>query len=177
MMKKLFAALLAALLALSCTAFAATYVDRDKDLTFEYDESLFGIAMDDEADDELLVILEGKDAGWGETGISIHLAELDDGERFPVVDDFSDMVAETGDIVTQGEWNGFKDVIMFTATFEDGGSESVFIAPVQDDDDDAEVEGILTVKVSVTGIGDESLAMGRDDAISAVLDTLKVLDD
>ncbi len=176
MMKKLFAVLLITMLALTCTAFAATYIDRDKDLTFEYDESLFKITMDDETDDELLVILAGKDSSWGETGISIHLGELRDGEKFPTVDDFSEMVAATGDVVTQGEWDGFKDVIMYTSTFEDGSTESVFIAPIYDDDDD-EVDDILTVKISVANIEDEGIAMGRDDMISAVMDTLKVLDD
>ena len=176
-MKKLFVVLLITMLALTCTAFATTYIDRDKDLTFEYDEDIFEIAMDDEADDELLVILAGKDPGWGETGISIHLGELRDGEEFPSVADFSEMVADTGNMVTQGEWNGFRDVIMFTSTFEDGSLESVFIAPIYDDDNDNEVEEILTVKINVANIEDEDIAMGRDDMISAVLDTLKVLDD
>ncbi len=175
-MKKLLAVLLIALLALPGGAFAATYTDRDRDMTFEYDEDLFEITMNDEADDELLVILAGKDPGWGETGISLHLAEMRDGEAFPTVDDFSEMVADTGDEVNQGEWNGFRDVIMFTSVFEDGGKEAVFIAPIYDDDDD-EIEESLTVKINVADIGDEGVAMERDDAISAVLDSLKVLDD
>ncbi len=173
-MKKFFAMLMIAVLALTCTsALAATYIDRDRDLTFEYDEALFEIAMNDETDDELLVILAGKDAAWGETYVKFHLADLDDGEKFPTMADFDDMKASFGIEVTQGEWNGFADVFMYTMPGE-GNSESVFIAPIYDDDDDREVEDILTVTVGVTDMEDP---MARDDAISAVLDTLKVLED
>ena len=174
-MKKTIAILMAAILALALctTAFAATYTDRDRDLTFEYDDKLFEITMDDQSDDELLVILSGKEKTWGETSVSIHLADLDDGEKFPTMADFDDMVAATGDKVTQGEWNGFKDVFMYTSTFEDGTSESVFIVPIYDHDE-PEVEDILTVKIGVTAMED---SMARDDAISAIVDTLKVLDD
>ena len=174
-MKKTIAILMAAILALALctTAFAATYTDRDRDLTFEYDDKLFEITMDDQSDDELLVILSGKEKTWGETSVSIHLADLDDSEKFPTMADFDDMVAATGDTVTQGEWNGFKDVLMYTSTFEDGNTESVFIVPIYDRDE-PEVEDILTVKIGVTAMED---SMARDDAISEIVDTLKVLDD
>ena len=68
-MKKIIAVLMAAILALALctTAFAAAYTDRDRDLTFEYDDKLFEITMDDQTDDELLVILTGKDESWGDT--------------------------------------------------------------------------------------------------------------
>ena len=169
-MKKLFAILMIAVLALTCTtAFAATYIDRDRDLTFEYDEALFEITMDDETDDELLVILSGKQSDWY---IKFYLADLEDGEKFPTLADFNDMAAQANIEVTQGEWNGFTDVIMYTYPGE-GQSESVFIVPVYDDDD-REVEDILTITVGVTDMED---SMDRDDAISAVLDSMKVLDD
>jgi len=77
--------------------------------------------------------------------------------------------------LTQGEWNGFKDVFMYTVEYDDGASEHYFIAPVTDDDDN-EVEDILTVVVGVNKLDDEDAAMERDDLISAVLDTLKVDD-
>ena len=169
-MKKFFAMILIAILALTTTAFAATY--RNDDITFEYDDTLFEISMDDHTDGEDLVILTGKDAAWGNTFIRIHLRDLDDGEQFPTKDEFTPLADVE---VTQGEWNGYKNVFMYTINDEDGTSDNFFIAPVMDDDD-GEVEDILTVEVSVSRIDDEDMAMARDDAISAVLDSLKVDD-
>lgn len=172
MMNKFFAILIAAVLALSCTAaFAATYT-RDDDIRFEYDENAFEIVMDDHSDDEDLIILDGKDAAWGNTFIRIHLADLDDGERFPTMDSFTAMPDAKN--LTQGEWNGFKDVFMYTVEYEDGDAEHYFIAPVTDDD--GEVEDILTVIIGTSPIEDEDTLMARDDQISAVLDTLRVDD-
>ena len=172
MMNKFFAVLIAAVLALSCTAaFAATYTHED-DITFDYDETSFRIGMDDHTEDEDLVILTGKDAAWGETFIRIHLADLRDGETFPTMDEFTAM-PDARDL-TQGEWNGFKDVFMYTVEYEDGGAEHYFIAPVTDND--GEVEDILTVIIGVSKLDDEDAAMARDDQISAVLDTLRVND-
>ena len=61
---------------------------------------------------------------------------------------------------------------MYTIEDEDGTSDSFFIAPVADDD--GEIEDILTVEISVSRIDDEETAMARDDAISAVVDSLKI---
>lgn len=172
MMNKFFAILIAAVLALSCTAaFAATY-NHDDDIRFEYDENAFEITLDDYTDDEGLVILTGKDAAWGDTFIRIHLADLHDGETFPTMDEFVAMPGAKD--LTQGEWNGFKDVFMYTVECEDGTAEHYFIAPVIDDD--GEVEDILTVNIGVSRLDDEDAAMARDDQISAVLDTLRVND-
>ena len=44
------------------------------------------------------------------------------------------------------------------------------------DDDDKEIENLLTVHIGVSKIEDEPVAMERDDAISAVVDSLKVDD-
>ena len=174
MMNKFFAMILIAVLALSCTAaFAATYNDPDHDITFEYDETKFEITMDDHTDDEDLIILDGKDEAWGNTFISIYLHELDDGETFATMSDFDEMVAQTGDVVTQGDWNGYKDVFMYTVDFGDS-TESYFIAPVRDDD--GEIEDSLTVRIGVTKLDDEAAAMERDDLISAVVDSLKIDD-
>lgn len=171
MMNKFFAILIAAVLALSCTAaFAATYT-HDDDIRFEYDDAKFEIAMDDHTDNEDLIILDGKDEAWGETFIRIHLAELIDDEVFPTIDDFVDM---DGTEVTQGEWNGFKDVFMYTVEYEDGTTEHYFIAPVTDDD--GEVEDVLTVIIGVSKLDDEDAAMERDDLISNVVDSLKIDD-
>ena len=172
MNKKRLMILIAAVLALSCTAaFAATYT-RDDDIRFEYDENAFEIVMDDHTDDEDLVILTGKNEAWGETFVRIHLRDLDDGEKFPTMDEFTAM-PDAKDL-TQGEWNGFKDVFMYTVEYEDGDAEHYFIAPVTDND--GEVEDILTVIIGVSKLDDEGAAMARDDQISAVLDTLRVDD-
>ena len=171
MMNKFFAILIAAVLALSCTAaFAATYTYED-DIRFEYDEAAFEISMDDHTDDEDLVILTGKDEAWGDTFVRIHLDDLHDGETFPTMDEFVAM-PDAKDLI-QGEWNGYKDVFMYTVEYE-GGAEHYFIAPVTDDD--GEVEDILTVNIGVNDMDDEEAAMARDDQISAVLDSLWVND-
>ena len=170
-MKKFFAVLIAAVLALSCTAFAATYAYED-DITFEYDDTKFEITMDDHTEDEDMIILDGKDESWGNTFVRIHLAELRDGETFPTMDTFT-VMPDIKDL-SQGEWNGFTDVIMYTVEYEDGTSEHYFIAPVTDDD--GEIEDVLTVTICVTTLEDEEAATTRDDLISAMLTTLK-LDD
>ena len=167
-MKKILAMILIAILSLSSVcALAATY--RNDDLTFEYDDTLFEISMDDHTDNEDMIILTGKDTAWGNTFIRIHLRDLDDGEHFPTKDEFTPL-AEVE--VTQGDWNGYKNVFMYTIEDEDGTSDNFFIAPVTDGD--GEVEDILTVEISVSKIDDEDTAMGRDDAISAVMDSLKI---
>ena len=171
-MKKMIVMLLIAILTLSATAFAATYNYED-DIRFEYDESAFDITMEDHTDDEDLVILIAKDESWGETFIRIHLGELRDGETSPTMDDFTAMPDATD--IPQGEWNGFKDVFMYTVNNTvNNFTEHFFIAPVIDDD--GEIDAILTVDVGVSPIEDEDTAMTRDDLISAVLDTLKVDD-
>ena len=164
--------MLVAVLVLSCTAaFAATYT-HDDDITFEYDDAKFEISMDDHTDDEDLIILDGKDEAWGNTFVRIHLADLRDGETFPTLDEFTAM-PDAKDL-SQGEWLGFKDVIMYTVEYDDGASEHYFIAPVTDDD--GEVEDILTVEIGISPIEDEDVAMERDDLISAVVDSLKIDD-
>ena len=170
-MKKLFALILIAVMTLTSLAAIAETYDKD-DITFIYDETVFEITMDDHTDDEDLIILSGKEAAWGNTYIRIHLADLDDGKTFPTLDDFA-VMPDAKDL-TQGEWNGFSNVIMYTVEDAEGGTESFFIAPVTDDD--GEVEDILTVEVGVAPLDDEALGMARSDKISEVLDTLKVDD-
>lgn len=176
MMKKLIASLIIAALCLTGFALAETYTNADRDITFEYDENIFDISMEDETDDELLVILATKDPAMGDAYIRIHYADLDDNETFPTLADFADMEESLGVEVQQGEWNGFTNVISYDMPGEDI-TESIFIVPVYDDDGDNEVEDILTIGIGVTKLDDEETAMGRDDAISAVMDTLKVRDD
>ena len=169
-MKKLFALIVAALLALSATAFAEIY--RSDDITFEYDEKAFEVSLDDRTDDETTVVLHGKNEAWGNTFISFYLKDLDDGEHFPTMEEMSQIPDTT---VTQGDWNGYKNVFMYTLEYDDGTSEHFFIAPVMDKDD-KEIEDVLTVHIGITKLDDEDAAMARDDAISAVVDTLKVND-
>ena len=169
-MKKLIALIVAALLALSAAAFAETY--RSDDITFEYDEKAFEVTLDDRTDDETLVVLTVKNEAWGNTFISFHLRDLEDGEKLPTMEEMSQIPDTT---VTQGDWNGYKDVFMYSLEYDDGTSEHFFIAPVMDKDD-KEIEDLLTVHIGVTRIEDESVAMGRDDAISAVVDSLKIND-
>lgn len=172
MMNKFFAILIATVLALSCTAaFAAAYT-HDDDIAFEYDDTILEVVLDDHADDEDLIVLNDKDDALGGVYISIHLADLDDGETFPTIDEFA-VMPDAKDL-TQGEWNGFKDVVTYTVEYEDGTAEHYFIAPVADDD--GEIEDILTVIIGLKALDDEDAAMARDDQISAVLDTLRVDD-
>lgn len=113
-MKKLIALMIAALLALSAAAFAEIY--RSDDITFEYDENAFEISLDDRTDDETNVVLHGKNEAWGNTFISFYLKDLDDGEKFPTMEEMSQIPDTT---VTQGDWNGYKNVFMYTLEYDD----------------------------------------------------------
>ena len=167
-MMKMLALIIAALLALSTAAFAETY--RSDDINFEYDENAFEVTLDDRTDDETTVVLHGKNEAWGNTFISFYLKDMHDGEKLPTMAEMSQIPDTT---VTQGDWNGYKDVFMYTLEYDDGTSEHYFIAPVMDG---KEVEDLLTVHIGISKIEDESVAMARDDAISAVVDSLKVDD-
>ena len=167
-MKKLFVMILIAILTLSATAFAATYTSDD--ILFEYDDTAFEVSLEDFTDDESTVVLSGIVEDWGETYIRIYLNDLEDGETFPTMDEFQPLAEAE---VTQGEWDGYNDVFMYTLENEDGTSQYFFIAPVMDEDEE-EVEAILTVEIGVTDIEDEDAAMGRDDLISAVIDSLAI---
>ena len=172
-MKKIFALVLIAILALTTTAFAATYRYDGDDIVFNYDENLFDITMDDHSDDEDLVILITKD---GNNYVRIHLAELEDDETFPTIADFKDLEEGLGvKVETLETWgNGYKNVFTYIVDDEDGTVETTFIAPVYDDD--GEIDDILTVRIGVEKDVDEAAGMARDDAISEILDTLKVDD-
>lgn len=172
MMKKLLAMFVIAALALTGAALAATYTDPERDLTFDYDDSLFEITLEDADDESIYVGLAGRDPAWGSAEIYIYLADMDEGESFPTVEAFSEMGADTGTEVVQAEWNGFRDTIMFKATLGDDLTESMFIIPIYDDDE-AEIEKKLTVRIDASDADNPE----RDDAINAVLATLKVLDD
>ena len=166
-MKKIFAMMLVAILAMSASAFAATYTYDD--ITFDYNEDFYEISMEDHTDDEDLVILTDKTEG----GITIHLADLKDGETFPTADELAKTVG--AEVETMEEWGNFKNVLCYDYTAEDGYYEIVFIAPVYDDD--GEVDDILTVKVGGMPIEDDDTAMECSDMASEVVDTLKIIGD
>lgn len=168
-MKKIFAMILIAILALTASAFAEIY--RSDDITFEFDEQAFEITKDDRTDDETDVVIYGKNEAWGPTYINFYLKDLEDGEKMPTSDQ---LAAENNTTVTQGEWNGFQNVLMYTLEGDDGMTRDFFVIPVLDDD--REVEDILTVQIGTSRIDDEAVLMERDDAISAVVDSLKVDD-
>ena len=173
-MKKFFALALITILTLSLTttAFAATYRYDGDDIIFTYDENLFEIVEDDHTDDEDSVVLAAKDETWGQTYVRIYVADLDDGEGFPTMEDFAAMPDTT---VEQMEtWAGFKNVFTYTLENDDDTTQTFFIAPVYDDD--GEIEECLTVEIGVTKMDDADKAMLRDDAISEILNTLKVDD-
>lgn len=162
MMKKLIAMLMAATLLLTAVAFAEEY--RGEDFAFTYDENAFEITMDDIGDnDDHLVILTGKEAAWGETYIRFYMYMQDDDEAVPTAESVKELLQDVD--VTQGEWNGFNEVVMY---FD--GHEHIFLVPLTTGE-------LLTVGVGVTDIEDEDMAMARDDQISAVLDTLALVDD
>ena len=62
----------------------------------------------------------------------------------------------------------------YTVDNGDGTTETTFIAPVYDDD--GEIDDIMTVRIGVEKDVDEEAGMARDDAISEIVNTLKVDD-
>ena len=164
-MKKLFAALLIAVLALSATALAATYTHDD--LTFEYEDTFFRITMEDHTDDEDLVILTDKNEG----SVRIHLRELEDGEAFPTAEEIARSL--NVEVEKLDTWANFKNVLSYQVKTGDI-VETVFIAPVYDE---VKIDEILTVNIIGKPIEDEDAAMESSDCTSEVVDTLKVIDD
>jgi len=169
-MKKMIALLMAALLALSAAAFAETY--HTGDITFDYDEQAFEITLDDSTDDVTNVVVYGKVEAWGHTYVNFYMEDLKDGDHFPTAEE---LAKENNVEVTQGEWNGYSNVLMCAIEGDDGMTRSTFVVPVMDDDDN-EIDDILTVGIGTSKIEDEAVLQERDDAISAIVDSLK-LDD
>lgn len=166
-MKKIIAIVLVSILAMSAAAFAETTYIHD-DLTFDYDESYFTIDMEDHTDDEDLVVLSDKTGGY----IRIHLRDLEDGEKFPTAEEIA---ADRGvEVETLEVWGNFKNTHCFELADANGAVEYVFIAPIYDDD--GEIDDILTVNIGGPAIEDEDAAMESSDKISAVVDTLRVVD-
>ena len=157
------------------TGFVDDVCPDDCGLQFTYDADVLEITYEDYTDDEDMVVLNFTNADWGESFVQIHLAELEDDETFPTEEDLA-VIAEGLDTnVEQLEtWGGFSNVYTYESTVEDI-TETVFIAPVYDDD--GEVEDCLTVTIVTCPLEDEEADMARSDAISAVIDSLVVVDD
>ncbi len=178
MMKKVFAVMLVCALMLTSAALAAPVDYKgDDDLSFTYDSDAFEMAFEDKTDDELTVVLDGTKEDWGEYAISFYLSEIDDEDStFPTPEEFAELEEALGIEVTQGEWNSFKNVYSY-AMDEDGVNAQTFIVPLYDDDDANEIESALTVTVYAEALENAEAAQLRDDAISAVLDTLNATED
>ena len=149
------------------------FEDPHGDLAFSYNPEAFEVT-DEESDDAHNVVLTGTKAEWGEYSIAFNLRELADGEAAPELGSYGDDLEE-GAEATQGEWNGFENVITYTNA-TDTENVQVLVVPVKDAED-GEVEDVLTISITAQKLEDEDAAMERDDNISAVLDSLKLLDD
>lgn len=170
-MKKILVMLLVGILTLSATAFAATY-NYDNDITFEYDENALEITLEEHKDDDDKIMLGFKNESWGAGTITIQLQEIPDGKLYPTRDEIAESLG-TEALENLDTWGNFTDVI--TASFVNGDvTETKFIAPVYDDDGKA--EEMLTVTIGITDLDDEAAAQDRDDAISDIMDTLKIDD-
>lgn len=150
------------------------YSHPDCDLTFSYDPAAFIIAMDDHTDDEDLVVLDLANEAWGEGYVRICLHEMEDGEAFMTEEDIANIETSGVTVTKLDEWGGFTDVYNYSFADEEA-VEIYYIAPVYDDD--GEIEDSLTVIVSVAPLDDDETEIARDDAISAVIDSLQVVDD
>ena len=159
MMKKLIAALLIAVMVLTAAvAFAEEY--NGEDITFTYDENAFEITKDETDDNGHFVVLSAKDEAWGKTYVRFYVHKED---AYSSVESLQELLPDIE--ITQGEWNGFNDVIMY-----DDNEEALFLVPLTTGD-------WMTVGIHVTEIEDSDAAMTRDDLISAVLTSLKVVAD
>ena len=136
------------------------YVD---DVSFWYDPASFEIAEDEKTGDGHRILLNGTNEAWGATRIQIDRSYA--GDPVPTAESLS---GEHGGIeVTQGEWKGFPDVRMYEETVDDM-TRSCFIVPLSD--------GSLTVTIEISTIEDDETAMDRDDRISAVVDSLNLVE-
>ena len=171
-MKKIIALIMAMLLALSASALAATYTSDD--INFDYDDSALEITQEEHKDDDDTVILGFKNKAWGDGYIRIRFQEIpDEGEAYPTWEEIAESLGTTTDKMENlPTWGNYTDVI--TTSIETGNiTETVFIVPVFDDDNHADM---LTITIGTAKLEDEDAAIARDDAISQVVDTLKVND-
>ena len=158
-----------ALTAVAAVAETATYTDRSDDFTFTYDADVFEITSEDyqsDDDDNLVLVLGGKVEAWGNVFIQFTRVEFDEEDLDSMQAAEQELIDNAG--ATKGEWNGFYDVLMYGFDDEEC-TEQTFVIPCTDDE-------TLSILIHADKIEDEATAMERDDQISAVLDTLKFLD-
>lgn len=171
MFRRVLSMLLISAMILANAAMADTYNSPGKDLRFEYDERLFKITTEDCTDDEQLINLDFLDASWGKGYVSIYLRKLENGESVPTLTSFAEVEKTLHTTVEQGACYGFKDAFHYT-TEQDGAIESAIIVPICNEDNAA--SAILTVNVSISRLEDEETGRIRDDAISSVINSLKI---
>ena len=157
------------------TGFVDYVCPDDCGLQFTYDADALEIVFEDYADDEEKVVLGCTNADWGDGYIIVYLADESEDRTFPTQESFAELESNLNTKVEQLEsWGNFTDVFTFTYVLDDI-TETQFIAPVYDDD--GEIEKLLSVTVNTSALEDEEADMARSDAISAVIDSLVVVDD
>ena len=150
------------------------YADPDRHLAFFYDPGAFEVTEDESGGDGRVLTLTGTKAGWGRYSIRFNMAPLAEGESFPTLDTLAGEIGADVD-ATQGEWQGIDGVILYE-TAADAAHEQVMIIPVGGEKSSDAAEK-LTILISADKLEDDEAAMSRDDAISAVLDSLTLLGD
>lgn len=175
-MKKLIATLMIAALLLAGSALAATYDTNN--IAFEYDDSVFQVEMEDNADGEAYCILYSVNDELDNTFVNISVIELEDDETYPTLEEYTKEASEDeeGEIRVDvlDEWAGFKDVYHYDSEYTDEETHfhsSTFTAPLYKDD---KAIAIADVYVCQDVLEDEDAAMQISDAISEILDTLKI---
>ena len=178
-MKKLIATLMIAALLLTGSALAATY-DTDN-IAFEYDDSVFKVEVEDNEDGEAYCILYSVNDELENTFVNISVAKLEDDETFPTLEAYTKEANEDEEsevlVDVLDEWAGFKGVYHYDSEYADEETHfhaSTFTAPVYKDD---KVIAIADIYVCQDVLEDEDAAMQISDAISEILDTLKITTD
>lgn len=175
-MKKIIATLLIATMLLTGTALAASYDANG--IAFEYDDAVFEIAVDEQDDEEAIVVLFAVDENLDNTFVNISLAPLPDDETFPTLEEYTqetnDNEEEAVQVKKLDSWLDFRNVYNYSsdADDEDGKYHSeTFYAPVEAN---GKVAATLEIYASQDAVDDEELGMLLSDAISGILDSLKV---
>ena len=178
-MKKLIATLMIAALLLTGSALAATY-DTDN-IAFEYDDSVFKVEVEDNEDGEAYCILYSVNDELENPFVNISVAKLEDDETFPTLEAYTEEANEDEEsevlVDVLDEWAGFKGVYHYDSEYVDEETHfhaSTFTAPVYKDD---KVIAIADIYVCQDVLEDEDAAMQISDAISEILDTLKITTD
>ena len=146
------------------------YEDPEGVMAFSFDPEYFAITDDATEDGIHNVVLTGTRQDCGEYSIVFNQRKADEGEEAPKLGAFGDDLEE-GAEATQGDWNGMRDVIMYNNA-TDSTYVQVFIVPLYGEND--AFVGMVNISVTADKLEDEEAAMGRDDAISAALDSFKL---